>query len=686
MAKTARDKDRALAHSGQNGLANGVEVEGDVDDTALGEDGAATDADPEASGSKVIVIHPGSQNLRIGLASDALPKTIPMVVARKSSENEWETLEPKPKRRKLDNGEEPEDPKQTFNEDFQAQFATMTVDLKNRMRRKARRIVPNCREVAISHNRKYAPNVMPELNDTSRVEWTEVNPPSATTSPGHFVGHAALRIPDDSNPRYKLSWPLSYVYFNEEDYTSKDAIVRDISAILEDAIENQLNIPRKRDRAQYGCVYVIPDIYERTYVSTILDLLLRELGFGRVCFIQESMAGSFGAGYATCVIVDVGAQKTSICCVEEGMCVESSRINLRYGGFDVTETFIRMMLTDSFPYSDINLRRRYDFLLADELKQKFCTLSVMDFMQQQFEFYLRVAGQDTRQYYFRAYDEVILAPMVRFRSERINQRSSFADTEQGYYFPSIFDNSEKLKRRRSVVKRSYDLYDGSPNDHISAAQAQILAMAPQPEGMTNGKPPSVENMTNGLANGKLPKSAASRLAASNAGKDTPQQTTPALEDGEGVGDRAGTPQPGDKDNAAMQNDPVMDMIHSADIRDRTLAVMPLGQAIALSIEQGSKGDDRKTRDFVGGIIPIGGGAQTPMFRQFLEEELGETQTKFRKDIMVAPPPREIDAQVLAWKGASVFGKLTGTNDSWIGTMEYDRLGSRLLNYKCLWSW
>lgn len=128
------------------------------------------------------------------------------------------------------------------------------------------------------------------------------------------------------------------------------------------------------------------------------------------------------------------------------------------------------------------------------------------------------------------------------------------------------------------------------------------------------------------------------------------------------------------------------MIHTADIRDHTLPNMPLGQAIALSIDYGSKGDDRKLRDFVGGIIPIGGGAQTPMFRQFLEEELAETQNKFRKDIMVAPPPREIDPQVLVWKGASVFGKLKGVNDSWIGGVEYDRLGSRLLNYKVLWSW
>lgn len=120
--------------------------------------------------------------------------------------------------------------------------------------------------------------------------------------------------------------------------------------------------------------------------------------------------------------------------------------------------------------------------------------------------------------------------------------------------------------------------------------------------------------------------------------------------------------------------------------DRILPCMPINEAIMLSIHHGAKGDERKMRDFFGGIIPIGGGAQTPGFNALLEEELSEAQPRFRKELLVGPPPREIDPQVLVWKGASVFGKLQATNDSWISTLEYDRLGSRVLAYKCLWSW
>lgn len=63
------------------------------------------DIDGDNYGSKTIIIHVGSQNLRLGLATDALPKTVPMVIAKKQppgGRNEAESSEPRPKRIKLD--------------------------------------------------------------------------------------------------------------------------------------------------------------------------------------------------------------------------------------------------------------------------------------------------------------------------------------------------------------------------------------------------------------------------------------------------------------------------------------------------------------------------------------------------------------------------------------------------------
>ena len=118
MATKAKDRDREMAQSGVADISM-ADADIDVDDDVWMEEGIGTGQD--ALGSKVIVIHPGSQNLRIGLANDPLPKTIPMVIARKWPINESEEHggEPSPKRMKTDDGSTLA-PDKIFDEDVRA--------------------------------------------------------------------------------------------------------------------------------------------------------------------------------------------------------------------------------------------------------------------------------------------------------------------------------------------------------------------------------------------------------------------------------------------------------------------------------------------------------------------------------------------------------------------------------------
>lgn len=104
MTKQAKDRDRALAQGRPLGPDGDVEMDEDQDELQ----------DESSRGTKTIVIHIGSQNLRIGLASDALPKTVPMVIAKKSHKSEFEEEDghPKPKRVKLQDGSDPVPEKQ----------------------------------------------------------------------------------------------------------------------------------------------------------------------------------------------------------------------------------------------------------------------------------------------------------------------------------------------------------------------------------------------------------------------------------------------------------------------------------------------------------------------------------------------------------------------------------------------
>jgi actin-related protein 8 len=104
-----------------------------------------------------------------------------------------------------------------------------------------------------------------------------------------------------------------------------------------------------------------------------------------------------------------------------------------------------------------------------------------------------------------------------------------------------------------------------------------------------------------------------------------------------------------------------------------------------SIQNAAKGDDKKVKELLGSIMVIGGGAKVPHFAPFLEEKLKLRRPDLADKILVSPSAREMDEQVVVWKGASVFAKLP-TNDSWITAFEYKMLGGRVVYHKVLWQY
>ena len=244
----------------------------------------------------------------------------------------------------------------------------------------------------------------------------------------------------------------------------------------------------------------------------------------------------------------------------------------------------------------------------------------------------------------------------------------------------MLEVSEKARDRRKLISRSRDVYDGSTNDSVSAAQNKMMEMALPTDALdvaqqgpshVPSKHARVTSGANGSNSDAVPRPSVP-VSAKQEENGTPQN-------------RLSTPATGDKDAQGAATQAREDAEREAELKDRTALCVPLTQAIMTSIEHAAKGDEGKTRDFLGGIVATGGGAQTVMFKEFLEEELKEVQSHMRKHIMVAPPPRDIDPQVLVWKGATVFGKLR-SNDSWIGGLEYDRLGGRQLAVKFWGNW
>jgi actin-related protein 8 len=93
-------------------------------------------------------------------------------------------------------------------------------------------------------------------------------------------------------------------------------------------------------------ILVIPDHFDRFYVRELANVLLVQMGFAQLCvqqvrdpnaFVvlrltrdQESLCAAFGAGLSTACVVDIGAVKTSIACVDEGQVVPDTRYVFGY--------------------------------------------------------------------------------------------------------------------------------------------------------------------------------------------------------------------------------------------------------------------------------------------------------------------------------------------------------------------
>ena len=109
------------------------------------------------------------------------------------------------------------------------------------------------------------------------------------------------------------------------------------------------------------------------------------------------MCATFGAGVGSACVIDIGDQKTSVCCVDEGLANLASRLHimynnmpsmwidciviilrvlLDYGGCDVTRVFYQLMRSVGFPYQRCDVNNRLDAFLLQRLKESHCHLDM----------------------------------------------------------------------------------------------------------------------------------------------------------------------------------------------------------------------------------------------------------------------------------------------------------------------
>lgn len=621
----------------------GTPIPGATPNIGADEEDEMEDDEPEEIddrlGSKTIVIHPGSRNIRIGLGSDVYPKTFPFVLAI-----------PKDDQTNKEDDDEVDENQQIVQEQGRK---LLQRDFKERMRYYKRRILPNSNEIVTNFNKKVQPETIPEHNDIHKQEYIQ---PNSSEPEKCFIGDEALRV---DSPNYKLRHPLlTNGRFNEREYKSFEEVLGEIQLFLSKILEKEFQITKLK---QYKAVLVIPDLYDKIYVENFIELLF-QMNFQGVAIIQESLASTYGAGVSSACVLDLGAKTTKISCIDEGMIIPNSRANLSYGGDDITRLFYKLLKDSNFPI-EYDLNNDFDWPALNQLKEKFITFQDANVTVQLYNFIKRYPQKLSEKYEFKVFDEVMLAPM-------------------GLFFPEVFEKPNNFATEPFSKRESLDIFNGQSNNPTSTTQKNCFE-----NNLYSDKVDFevLKDLLNGdtLEDAKeddLPTIAAlDKLIIQSIANASRYDFSKAKSFYENLLIVGG----GAKIEA-------LDFILTDRIniwRPKILALLNLPdflkkiELLSSNFEKEHEFSKIQSEDEIQNL-------QLELFK-IIEAELNEfleSANNPLNPVEVLPAPREIDPSILTWKGASVFSRLKLIEELWITEGDWDLLGSRALQYKVLFNY
>ncbi|XP_077134445.1 actin-related protein 8 [Ranitomeya variabilis] len=573
----------------------------------------------------VVVVHPGSNTLRIGRATDSHPAAIPHVIGRRRKQpgqpascDKWLLREGLNK---------PESNEHRHNGLKMVDQAIWSKKMSNGTRR-----IPVMPEQARAHNKQIRPAI---LDHDSGVKWT-----STSQKEEYFVGEEALFVnPTDG---YNIHYPIRRGQLNIHGGPggSLTSVLSDLEVIWTHVIQKFLEIQPK-DLKYYRCILLIPDIYNRQHVKEMVNMILTKMGFSGVIVHQESVLAVYGSGLTSACVVDVGDQKTSICCVEDGISHRNTRLCLAYGGSDVTRCFFWLMQRAGFPYRECQLTNRLDGLLLQQLKETYTHLDQDICGLQDHEFQVRHPDAPALLYQMRLGDEKLQAPMALFYP------ATFGIVGQKMTYLQHRSQGDP----EDPHDEHYLLATQSKQDQSSKAAADRKAMS---------KPSMYDD----------PRS-----------QDAERGHMMDMELGPSQSDGMGHSNDGDEPSASLYSRKTM-------VSQFEGKALGLDKAILHSIDCCTSDDTKKK--MYSSILVVGGGLKFHKAQQFLRHRiLNKMPPSFRRmveNVEVITRPKDMDPRLIAWKGGAVLACLDTTQELWIYQREWQRFGVRMLRERAAFVW
>ncbi|EDW05928.1 actin-related protein 8 [Drosophila mojavensis] len=587
---------------------------------------------------KIIVIHPGSQHLRIGRAADLNPLTILHAVAYRRVPQDGVAPYHDPLLPPLDSLN-PTRLQAEFEEQRLAVSRLLqncVVDEANRLR-----VATPPQQLAHFNRSSVAEPVPPPVPPEEHANWHSEAP--------LLFDEQILRLNASDAENYDIHFPIQRGELNVHGGKggSLQSTLSHLEHIWSYALEQCLGISL-RDLCTHSAVLVVNDVYVRRHLREAMTLLLQRMGFQRCFLVQDSVAATYGAGIGYGCVVDIGAQKTSIACIEDGISQLDARVRLNYGGGDIDQVLLMLLRKCGFPYRECCVEQSYvDAQLLDELKERFCHLNANVCGAQEKHFTLRQLHGQWVRYTIQVGDEAIMAPLALFHTELLN----------------ITGKTRAVHTQQSAQEQ-YDCED--------CCDAEYLRETGRRNGVRAGDMSIMGNSSVPILNSAKP----------------PQLPITADDEELIVVDQDETTVSSNSNSQQQQQQQQQQSLQQQHPKSSNSwyfnaggQIVSLDQAVIRSI--GRCGSYETRRKMFGAILLVGSSAKMRGLAAWLEQRISQQ----------VPPGLEVnvfskgmDVGMVAWKGAAIMSVLESARELWITQTEWQRYGLRILRERSPFLW
>lgn len=449
-------------------------------------------------------------------------------------------------------------------------------------------------------------------------------------------------------------------------------------------------------------VLIVPDIFVKSQLKMILNLLFKKFNFKNIITHLESVLTSFGSALQNCCVVDVGATKTTVCCIEDGQIIKESLIRKLYGGDDITRLLLNMLVLNAknrnqfFPIKEFYLNQTYYTMrVIEKLKEEEVELPNIDKPSSQIKsklaklWYHRL-GKETCVFSISMIEESVIPSLLIFYPEVLNclinfnkenikkkltqttsplfslNHSKVTDPEDAYDELVEIANIEKKEESGNITKNANNLNQTILNTAQSVNANENSELKLQESNSKTKKIGSTKKALQFKINMGLTQQDDDSRSMSvvnndsvvvNSNKSIKKQPKAVPNDKEPSLFNPVIEKEKDKLNNLMSNNNWNEMFNVENF--------PLHEIIAQSIMSVNNPELRKK--FANALLVTGGVTKTHGFYSYLEEKvlhkLNELDNQIERVEVVNLP--NFDGKTLTWIGASVLPKLESTKEMWI---------------------